>query len=82
MNNKRIIRLCLMAMLVACFLFAYPTIANAASTSGNEVSSGISNFFNGIVHCLSLICEGIIGIVAALVGLIVDFVNWIIGLFS
>ena len=81
MNKKKIIRMSLVALLVACFLFAYPPVAYAASTTGSEVSSGISAFFNGILECLRMICEGIIGICSALIGLIVDFVNWIIGLF-
>ena len=81
MNNNRIIRLTLMVLLVACFLFAYPTVANAASTTGGEVSAGISEFLNGIINCLTMICEGIVGIFTALIGLVVDLVEWVIGLF-
>lgn len=82
MNNKKMIRLTLMVLLVACFLFAYPTVANAAATTGSEVSSGISAFLNGILECLLMICEGIVGIFTALIGLVVDFFNWIVGLFT
>ncbi len=82
MNNKKIVRISIMALLVACFLFAYPAVAHAASVSGGDVGSGISNFFNNILNCLVMICEGIIGLFAALVQLVVDFVNLIIGLFS
>ncbi len=82
MNNKKKLRLTLMVLLVACFLFAYPTVAHAATTTGGEVSNGISVFLNGILKCLLMICEGIIGIFTALIGLIVDFVEWIIGLFK
>ena len=81
MNNKKIIRMTLMVLLVACFLFAYPTVAHAAAVTG-DVGAGISNFFNNILNCLVMICEGIIGLFAALVQLVVDFVNLIIGLFS
>lgn len=82
MNNKKMIRLTLMVMLVACFLFAYPTVAHAASEGGGDVGTSISNFFNGILDCLILICEGVIGIFSTLAQLLVDFVNLIIGLFQ
>lgn len=82
MNKKKIVRMTLMMVLVACFLFAYPTVAHAATTTGGEVSNGISVFLNGILECLLMICEGIIGIFTALLGLLIDFVEWIIGLFK
>lgn len=82
MNQKKIVRMTLMMLLVACFLFAYPTVAHAASEAGGGVSSGIGSFLNGILDCLILICEGVIGIFSTLAQLLVDFVNLIIGLFK
>ncbi len=80
MKNQKIIRTLLMMLLVACLLFGYPTVANAASASG--VGSSISNFFSGILDCLVMICEGIIGLFATLVQLLVDIVMLIVGLFT
>ena len=79
MKNRKMIRSVLMLLLVACFLLGYPTVAHAAS---GDVGSSISNFFTGILNCLVMICEGIIGLFATLVQLIVDIVELIIGLFS
>ena len=82
MNNKKMIRISLMVLLVACFLFAYPTVAHAASTTGSEVGSWFSTFLDGILKSLTQICEGIIDLFASLIQVAVDFVDWIIGLFS
>lgn len=82
MNQKKIVRMTLMMLLVACFLFAYPTVAHAASEAGGGVSSGIGSFLNGILDCLVMICEGVIGIFIALIDLVVYLVNLVIGLFS
>ncbi|MBE6943733.1 MAG: hypothetical protein E7453_05670 [Ruminococcaceae bacterium] len=81
MKNKKVIRTVFMMLLVACLLLAYPTVAHAASASG-DVGSSISNFFTGILNCLVMICEGVIGIFATLAQLLVDIVNLIIGLFN
>lgn len=81
MKNQKIIRTVLMMLLVACFVLAYPTVTYAASASG-DVGSSISNFFNGILNCLIMICEGIIGLFATLAQLLVDIVELIVGLFT
>ena len=82
MNKKKMIRMTLMMLLVACFLFAYPTVAHAASEAGGEIGSGIGSFLRGILDCLVMICEGVIGIFIALIDLLVYLVNLIIGLFK
>lgn len=82
MNKKNIFRVTLMVLLVACFLFAYSTVAFAADVSGSEAGSGIGNFLEGILNCLVMICEGIIGLFVALIDLVVYLVNLILGLFS
>lgn len=80
MKNQKIIRTVLMMLLVACFMFAYPTVAHAAGA--DSVGSSISNFFSGILHNLEMICQGIINLFATLVQLVVDLVMLIVGLFT
>ncbi|MBQ3000623.1 MAG: hypothetical protein IJD63_02620 [Oscillospiraceae bacterium] len=80
MKNKKIIRTLLVMLLVAGFLLGYPTVAYAAGAG--DVGSSISNFFTGILDCLVMICEGIIGLFATLIQLLVDIVMLIVGLFT
>ena len=82
MKNKKIIRTIFMLLLVAGFLFAYPTVAHAASATGGEIENGITGFFGAILHYLTMICNGIIGLFAALAQLIWDFIMLIVGLFT
>ena len=81
MKTKRILSAVLMLALAICFVFGAPTVAHAASEGGN-VGNAISNFFTGILDCLVMIVEGIIGLFAILIQLIVDFVMLIVGLFT
>ena len=82
MNKKKMIRMTVMVLLVACFLFAYSTVAFAADVSGSEAGTGIGSFLDGVLDCLVMICEGIIGLFVALIDLVVYLVESIIGLFS
>ena len=79
MKNQKIIRTLIVVLLAASFLLGYPTVAHAAGASG--VGDAITNFFNGVLNCLVLICEGIIGLFGMLVQLLVDIVMLIVGLF-
>ncbi len=83
MKMKRLAPVVLTMLLVACFLFAFPTVANAASASGSpDVGGAISNFFGGILKALEMILQGLIDLVAIIVQFFVDLVMMIVGLFS
>ncbi len=80
MKNKQIVRGALMLLAVACLLFGYPTVAQAAGAG--DVGSSISNFFTDILNNLQMICQGIINLFATLVQLVVDLVMLVVGLFT
>ena len=83
MNTKRSIPLVLTMLFLVCFMFAFPTVANAASATGApDVGGAISNFFGGILNALEMILQGLIDLVAIIVQFFVDLVMLIVGLFT
>ncbi len=82
MKMKRLVPVVLTMLLVAGFLFAYPTVAQAASSSGGSFGDAFSNFFNGILGCLTSILQGIIDLFAILINFVEDLIMMIVGLFS